>query len=109
VDMRECAVSYVSPALRPLLDRKNLVDGAMTIARQYLGPGVSMEVGDGVGSPGESRSHPVRKTTLQYDAPERGYHYRSETEVLESRSRRLWDGKVWLRLQPPGKRQAVRP
>jgi hypothetical protein len=62
-----------------------------------------------VGGPGEARSHPVRRTTLQYDAPERGYQYRSETEVLDSRSSRLWDGRVWLRLQEPGKRQAVRP
>lgn len=109
VDMRDCAAPYLSPALRPLLDRSYLVEGALGIAQRYLGPGVSMEVGDGVGGPGEARSHPVRRTTLQYDAPERGYQYRSETEVLESRSRRLWDGRVWLRLAEPGKRQATRP
>ena len=109
IDMRDCAAHYVSPALRPLLDRRHLVDGALTIVQRYLGPGISMEVGDGGTGPGASRSHPVRRTTLQYDAPERGYQYRSETEVLESSSRRLWDGRVWLRLQEPGKRQAARP
>jgi hypothetical protein len=109
VDLRDCAAPYLSPALRPLLDRRHLIDGAYGIVQRFLGPGVSMEVGDRVGGPGEARSHPVRRTTLQYDAPERGYQYRSETEVLDSRSSRLWDGRVWLRLQEPGKRQAVRP
>ena len=107
VDMRDCAAPYVSPALQPLFDRKRLLDGALGIAQRYLGPGVSMEVGDGDGTPGESRSHPVRRTTLQYDAPERGYVYRSETEVLHSR--KLWDGRVWLRLQEPRRRQVARP
>ena len=107
MDMRDCAASYVSPALQPLFDRKRLLDGALSIAQRYLGPGVSMEVGDGDGTPGEARSHPVRRTTLQYDAPERGYVYRSETEVLHSR--KLWDGRVWLRLQEPRRRQVARP
>ncbi|MCO4773271.1 MAG: hypothetical protein KDA24_24770, partial [Deltaproteobacteria bacterium] len=87
VDMRDCAAPYVSSALQPLLDRKHLLEGAYGIAQHYLGPGVSVEVGDSAGGPGESRSHPVRRTTLQYSAPERGYAYHSETEVLESRSR----------------------
>jgi len=109
VDMRDCAAPYVSPALEPLLDTRRLVEGAEQIVRRYLGPGVSMAVGEGVGAPGEARHHPVRRTTLQYDAPERGYVYRSETEVLQSRPGKAWDGRVFLRLQEPGKRQVARP
>lgn len=109
IEMRDCGAHYVSPALRPLLDRRHLVDVALALVQRYLGPGTSMEVGDGGSGPGGARSHPIRRTTLQYEAPQRGYQYRSETEVLESRSRRLWDGRVWLRLQEPGKRQAARP
>lgn len=110
VDIRDCAAAYLSPAIRPLLDRESFVDGALDVARRYLGPGVSVEVGDGDGQPGETRSHPVRRTRLQYDAPGRGYRFQSQTETLEARSAQLWDGWVWLRLEAPGRRQtAQRP
>jgi len=110
VDIRDCAGAYLSPAIRPLLDRQSFVDGALSVARRYLGPGVSVEVGDGDGQPGETRSHPVRRTRLQYDAPDRGYSFQSETEILDARESQLWDGWVWLRLEAPGRRQtAQRP
>ena len=107
VDIRDCAGSYLSPALRPLLDRESFLQGALGVARRYLGPGVSVEVGDGDGQPGETREHPVRRTRLIYDAPERGYRFQSQTEILEARDE-LWDGWVWLRLETPGRRQTAR-
>lgn len=108
VDIRDCAASYLSPALRPLLDRQSFMTGALQVARRYLGPGVSLEVGDGDGKPGELREHPVRRTRLQYDAPERGYSFQSETEILDARDEQFWDGWVWLRLEAPGNRRAAR-
>ncbi len=110
VDIRDCAAVYLSPAIRPLLDRESFLDGALDVARTFLGPGVSVEVGDGDGQPGETRSHPLRRTRLQYDAPDRGYRFQAETETLEARRAQIWDGWILLRLEAPGRRQtAQRP
>ena len=108
VEIRDCAASYLSPAIRPLWDREGLADDAAGVARRFLGPGVSVEVGDGDGKPGEIREHPLRRTRLLYDAPERGYRFQSQTETLEARAGQLWDGWVWLRLEAPGRRQTAR-
>lgn len=104
MDLRDCAAPYLSPEVRPLLDGRNLGPRPLVTVQRFLGPGVSMEVGDGAGSPGETRHQPLRRTTLQFDAPERGYHYVSETESIEAAP---WMGRAWLRLQEPGKRQAI--
>ena len=107
IELRECASPYVSPALRPLFDRELLARGALGVARQYLGPGVSVEFGDE--PPDLVGVERRRRRTLQYDAPERGYSFRSETEILGARDTSFWDGSVWLRLEVPGRRQIARP
>lgn len=107
VDLRSCAGHYLSPTLRPLLDRQALAgDGGLELARRYLGPGVAVTVGGG-----EDRADaPILRTEVVYTAPERGYHYEAHAEMLQSGRMRLLGGTVWLRLQLPGRRTAaVRP
>ncbi|MCP4810407.1 MAG: hypothetical protein GY884_34160 [Proteobacteria bacterium] len=108
IDLQGCAERYLSPPLRPLLDRDLLAEGAVTVARRFLGPGVAVTVG---GREGEriGNTPTVRRTQVTYEAPERGYHYEATGEVLSSERRRLLDGDIRLRLRPPGRRQAAAP
>jgi len=109
-ELRGCAAQYLSPPLRPLLDRRRLVDEPLAAARSFLGPGVSVSVGSpGVRGPGAAP--PIRRSRVRYEAPERGYQFEAEVEVLDSSTSRLLDGRVWLRLQAPGRRytSASRP
>lgn len=105
IDLQGCAAPYVSPRLRPLLDGAALAEGGVSLARAYLGPGVSATVGDGdradVGSPA------IRRSAVTYEAPERGYHYEATSEVLGTARGRLLEGRVRLRLQAPTRKQAV--
>ncbi|MEE2829714.1 MAG: hypothetical protein VX498_11055 [Myxococcota bacterium] len=104
VDLKACAASYVSPALRPLLDRSALASDGGNVARRFLGPGVAVTVGGG-----SARGHPepIRRTELVYTSAERGYHFEARSEVLPSSSLRVLGGWVWLRLQLPGRRQTA--
>jgi hypothetical protein len=107
VDLWMCAGHYVSPTLRPLLDRSALADDGLELARRFLGPGVVVTVvGDDPGRGGA----PILRTEVSYTAPARGYHYLARAEVLRSGRTRLLGGTVRLRLQLPGRRTAaVRP
>ncbi|MCP4872629.1 MAG: hypothetical protein GY898_28390 [Proteobacteria bacterium] len=109
VDLRSCAGHYLSPTLRPLLDRQALAnDGGLELARRYLGPGVAVTVGGADDLP--RGTTPILRTEVVYTAPERGYHYEAHAEMLQSGRTRLLGGTVWLRLQLPGRRTAaVRP
>lgn len=108
IDLRGCAARYLSPPLRPLLDRDLLAEGAVTVARRFLGPGVVMTAGAREGERiGEAPS--IRRTEVTYEAPERGYHYEARGDVLATERRRLLDGEIRLRLRPPGRRQAAAP
>jgi len=109
VDLQSCAAHYLSPTLRPLLDRHALVrEGGLDLARRYLGPGVAVTVGGGDDLP--RGSAPILRTEVVYSAPDRGYRFEAHTEMLQSGRTRLLGGTVWLRLQSPGRRTAaVRP
>ena len=104
VDLKGCSASYVSPALRPLLDRSALASGGGDLARRFLGPGVVVTVGGG-----SARGHPepILRTELVYTSAERGYHFEARSEVLPSNGFRVLGGWVWLRLQLPGRRQTA--
>ena len=108
VDLRSCAGHYLSPTLRPLLDRDALADdGGLELARRFLGPGVEVTVGGGDRPRGTA---PILRTELVYTAPDRGYHFEAHAEMLQSGRLRLLGGTVWLRLQLPGRRTAaIRP
>jgi hypothetical protein len=103
-DLKACAGHYLSPPLRPLLDRDSLAEGPLAVARRFLGPGVAVTVGGAEGPPDRA---PIRRTEVIYTAPERGYHFEAHTEVLATNRSRLLGGWVWLRLQLPGRRQAA--
>ncbi len=109
-ELRGCAAQYLSPPLRPLLDRRRLADEPLAAARRLLGPGVSVSVGNPAGR-GAGTAPPIRRSRVRYEAPERGYQFEAEVEVLDSPRSRLLDGRVWLRLQAPGRRytSASRP
>jgi len=104
IDVRGCASSYLSPALRPLLDRNALAADGGGLARRYLGSDVAVEIGTG-GAAG--RPEPIRRTELTFTSAEKGYHFEARSEVLRSNRSRVLSGWVWLRLQLPGRRQAT--
>jgi len=104
IDLRSCATSYVSPALRPLLDRGALASEGVGLARRFLGDSVTSEAAN---SEDPLRHPAVRRTDVRFSAPERGYQYEARSEVLRSRRTRVLGGWVRLRLQLPGRRQAA--
>jgi len=104
IDLRGCATSYVSPALRPLLDRGGLATGGGVLARRFLGDEVSVEVAK---LDHKVPHQPIRRTDVRFAAPERGYHFEARSEVLRSRNTRVLGGWVRLRLQLPGRRHAA--
>ncbi len=108
IELQGCAAEYLSSQLAPLLRREQLSDGALEVASHFLGPGVSVSVG-GAASEGDGPS--VHRTRIQYRAPDRGYEFEAEIEVMSRRSSslmrsRLLGGQVRLRLQNPGRPQA---
>ena len=108
IELQGCAAEYLSPQLNPLLRREHLSDGALEIASQFLGPGVSVSLG---GSAPRDGSLDVQRTRIQYHAPDRGYEFEAEIEVMSRGSSslmrsRLLSGQVRLRLQSPGRPQA---
>ena len=108
IDMQGCAAEYLSSQLAPLLRREQLSDSALAVASHFLGPGVSVSVG-GVAS--EEGGPSVQRTRIQYHAPDRGYEFEAEIEVMSRRGSslmrsRLLGGQVRLRLQNPGRPQA---
>jgi hypothetical protein len=103
IDLSSCAASYVSPALRPLLDRGALATQGVVLARRFLGDSVTSEV---TRTDTPVRHPEVRRTDMNFSAPERGYQYEARSEVLRSRRTRVIGGWVRLRLQLPGRRQA---
>ncbi len=78
------------------------------MASRFLGPGVSVTVGGGEPS---DAGPPIQRTRIHYQAPDRGYEFEAEIELMSSgRSTlmhsRLLGGHVRLRLQSPGRPQA---
>ena len=108
IELQGCAAEYLSPQLAPLLRREQLSDSALEVASHFLGPGVSVSVG---GSVAEDDGPSVHRTRIQYRAPDRGYEFEAEIEVMSRRGSslmrsRLLGGQVRLRLQNPGRPQA---
>jgi hypothetical protein len=117
VEIQGCGARLLSAALRPLFDRQRLASGAVPLARRFFGPGIAATVGPP--APAETAtanstvaghdgaSPPLQRTRVRYEAPERGYHFEAETQVLQGRRSVLLDTRVLLRLQAPARRQAV--
>jgi hypothetical protein len=100
IDLRGCAGPWLSPPLRRLLDREHLASqGALSVARRYLGAGQTSSVG----GEGDGRV-PVDRTEVTFRS-ERGYLFEAAVEVLDDH---VLDGNVRLRLQGPGVRSAAR-
>jgi hypothetical protein len=104
IDLRGCATSYVSPALRPLLDRSALATEGVGLARRFLGDSVTVEV---AGGDENLRHQSIRRTDVRFSAPERGYQFEARSEVLRAERTRVLGGWVRLRLQLPRRRQAA--
>lgn len=108
IELKGCAAEYLSPQLAPLLRREELSEGALAVATHFLGPGVSVTVGGGEPS---GTGPPIQRTRIHYQAPDRGYEFEAEIELM-SRGRstllrsRWLGGHVRLRLQTPGRPQA---
>jgi len=108
IELKGCAAEYLSSQLAPLLRRDQLSEGALHVATRFLGPGVSVTVGGGEAS---DSGPPIQRTRIHYQAPDRGYEFEAEIELMSSgRSTlvhsRLLGGHVRLRLQSPGRPQA---
>lgn len=108
IDLQGCAAEYLSSQLAPLLRREQLSEGALEVATHFLGPGVSVSVG---GSSPEDGGTGIKRTRIQYHAPDRGYEFEAEIEVMSRQGSsfmrsRLLNGQVRLRLQNPGRPQA---
>ncbi len=99
IELAECARSYLSEALQPLLDRDAMSQGALPLIRRYLGPGVSAMVGDPAAQAAGDPT--IVGTTVRYQAPERGYSFEARTEILRTSRARLMNGRMRLRLQLP--------
>jgi hypothetical protein len=108
IELQGCAAEYLSSQLAPLLRREQLSEGALEVATHFLGPGVSVSVG---GSSPDDGGPGVKRTRIQYHAPDRGYEFEAEIEVMSRQGSsfmrsRLLNGQVRLRLQNPGRPQA---
>ena len=103
IELRGCAASYVSPALRPLLDRSFVATAGAGLAREFFGEEVAVEV---TGLDEKLPNSPVRRTDLRFNVPDRGYQFEARSEVLRSRSTRILGGWIRLRIQLPGRRNA---
>ncbi len=108
IELQGCAAEYLSPQLAPLLRREQLSQGALQVASRFLGPGVSVTLGGGEPS---GRGLPIQRTRIYYEAPDRGYEFEAEIEVVTTRrsvllKSRLLGGHVRFRLQTPSRPQA---
>jgi len=103
IELQGCAASYVSPALRPLLDRSFVASAGAGLAREFFGEEVAVEV---TGLDKKLPNSPVRRTDLRFNVPDRGYQFEARSEVLRSRSTRILGGWIRLRIELPGRRNA---